>query len=117
MSGIDLEDILFTVVYERNDSDYGTSGFSEKDTFDGIRDLKYELDAHAESINGYYEVIADGRNGDLIAVQFYGMNPEAPEDMAYSEIEELGYIEDEYVEFKCGLRESAISTIGDFLSK
>jgi len=107
MKGIDLDDILFTVVYARNDSDFsGGHEFSKGDTFDGTDDFKYELDSHAESINGYYDVIADGRNGDLIAIQFYGLDPISNED-----------IEDAYIEVRCSLRESAIPTIGEVLGK
>lgn len=107
MKGVDLDDILFTVVYTRNDSDFsGGHDFSKGDTFDGLDDFKYELDSHAESINGYYDVIADGRNGDLIAIQFYGLNPISNEE-----------IEDTYMEIRCSLRESAIPTIGDALVK
>lgn len=105
MKNIDFEDILFTVVYERNDSDFsGGHDFSKNDTFDGLDDFKYELDSHAESINGYYDIIADGRNGDLIAVQFYGLDPISNEN-----------IDDAYIEVRCSLRESAIPTIGQEL--
>lgn len=114
MKNIDFEDILFTVVYERNYSDFsGGHDFSKNDTFDGLDDFKYELDSHAESINGYYEIVSCDK--DIIAIQFYAMSPESVDD------EDLfidsGYIDDYYIEVKCSLREGATHTICDVLQK
>lgn len=110
MKNIDFEDILFTVVYENNDSDFsGGHDFSKNDTFDGLDDFKYELDSHAESINGYYEIVS--WDEDIIGIQFYGMNP-------FSNENAIGdYIDDYYIEVKCSLREGATHTICDVLQK
>lgn len=112
MKNIDFEDILFTVVYERNDSDFsGGHDFSKNDTFDGLDDFRYELDSHAESINGYYEILS--WDEDIIAIQFYGLSPYSDEGVGFED----GYIDDYYIEVKCSLREGATHTICDVLQK
>ena len=102
LEGSDLSFVVMNVLKNKKNPYSATMDIKKNDFFEGIDDLKDNLRWYAEDINGYYDIEMVRGTTDTLLISFYGLGDE-------------DYILDSEIEVWCGLRETAVEAIGEFL--